>query len=768
MDIKSKTRSAARRNARAAGRRRLMLSMLAVILPGLVISGLGIRYVSQQRKARELKLQEKYQTTLTQIRGDTEERLEQAIEKACMEISGANKTLFSGNPATLRNTLKKLLLGNPVVKYPFIIDAHGTFVFPFSEKAVIKNGTAVTGQEEFYLNYAQKKSRFYRTYKKGEDLEFKERDFAAAVVYYLDALEQIKEKRIKRYVSHAIARCYYKLNRFPQALAYLRETREEFGDNWGNDESLYFRVLHLTARAYRQMDIPNKALDFYLLLYDKILQYEMSRHRTTFTFFKNEALDYLNRHIKENRGGRVLVRAGGKEDEETMSDLDFELQWQYVDPDAAETALDEGKNDEAFRFDRIREFYLPNDVKTLFYKVVKNLRFWAGPAGSQPAVKTLTGLRLRDRPDIAYIPVGSGNPGEPRLFFGFMISLEFIRTRLLPAAAQNRLDEATAVFIGSKDTPAVFPYFRFPLMRVSFSKFLPTRELVLAADRAGYIETTVKKDMWFNYGLIAVIISLLILGAWFFYKYNAREAELLRLKSDFVDAASHTLKTPLTRIRMMAEKMELGWVKDEEKKKEYFKAILAETDGMAEMISSMLDFSRVESGKKNYDMRSADLAGHIRAVMQLLSPHIDAAGFQLETQLADNIPPFYFAPEAVRLILTNLVRNALKYADMEKYIAVKLFRRDHDAVIEVSDRGRGIPQKYREKIFEQFFRVPDEHVKAKEGSGLGLFLVRHAVEAHNGRITVESEPGKGSTFTVSLPIENSVSPLRHEGTKVDK
>jgi signal transduction histidine kinase len=253
--------------------------------------------------------------------------------------------------------------------------------------------------------------------------------------------------------------------------------------------------------------------------------------------------------------------------------------------------------------------------------------------------------------------------------------------------------------------------------------------------------------------LIAAIISLLLLGVWFFYKYTTREAELVRLKSDFVDSASHTLKTPLTRIRLMAEKMELGWIKDEAKKKEYSRAIMAETDRMTEMVTNMLDFSKVEAGRMRFDMKNGSLREHVQTVMDSLRMHIESQGFQLEMKLAEDIPLLYFDPEAIKSILVNLVYNALKYSQAEKYIGVDLYQEGDRVILAVADKGMGIPEKEREKIFEKFYRGRDETVKAMEGSGLGLFLARHAAKAHKGDIKVTGEPGKGSTFKVYLPLK---------------
>ncbi len=113
----------------------------------------------------------------------------------------------------------------------------------------------------------------------------------------------------------------------------------------------------------------------------------------------------------------------------------------------------------------------------------------------------------------------------------------------------------------------------------------------------------------------------------------------------------------------VAEKMDLGWIKDEGKKKEYLQTIISETDRMSEMITNMLDFSKTESGKKHYELQKAAITDHVHAVIDLLSTHIKNHGFQLKVEIEKDIPQFYFDFDAFNLILVNLIQNALKYSE---------------------------------------------------------------------------------------------------------
>jgi signal transduction histidine kinase len=205
---------------------------------------------------------------------------------------------------------------------------------------------------------------------------------------------------------------------------------------------------------------------------------------------------------------------------------------------------------------------------------------------------------------------------------------------------------------------------------------------------------------------------------------------------------------------MVAEKLNLGWVTSESKKQQYLQTILSESDRMNEMITNMLDFSRIEAGRKQYDFENTSLPVLVKEVLESYTPYIKNLGFQLEADIDDDIPGFLLDADAVRLIVVNLLQNAVKYSIKEKSIIVRLYRERETAILEIEDKGIGIEKHDINKIFEQFHRASGDTVQTVEGSGLGLYLVQHAVQAHEGEVKVTSEPGKGSRFKVLFPIRS--------------
>jgi signal transduction histidine kinase len=247
-------------------------------------------------------------------------------------------------------------------------------------------------------------------------------------------------------------------------------------------------------------------------------------------------------------------------------------------------------------------------------------------------------------------------------------------------------------------------------------------------------------------------LSFLLAGGIFLtYRNVSKEMALARLKSDFVSNVSHELRTPLSLIRLYAETLELGRLSSPEKHQEYYCIIRKESERLTALINNILDFSRIEAGRKEYDFRETDMRELVCNTLESYRYQIEQHGFTLEEKIAE-VPPLRVDREAMARSLVNLVNNALKYSQDRKYIEVKLYRENGSVKLEVIDHGIGIPSNEQNKIFEKFYRVGDPLVHNTKGSGLGLSLVQHIARAHGGDVIVDSAPGAGSKFTITLPL----------------
>jgi signal transduction histidine kinase len=290
---------------------------------------------------------------------------------------------------------------------------------------------------------------------------------------------------------------------------------------------------------------------------------------------------------------------------------------------------------------------------------------------------------------------------------------------------------------------------------VSYKLDDPFRGLALGIKFQGTTAEAIgRRWVWQSFLILGVLSVLMIGGLVLTYRSVNKQVALARLKSDFVSNVSHELRTPLALIRLYAETLELGRITTQEKKNEYYSIIRKESERLSSLINNILDFSRIEAGRKEYDFRETDIAELVRNTLDSYRYQIEQQGFALEEQIDPGIPAVKVDREAIARALVNLVNNALKYSDSEKFLAVRLYREQSVLKLEVSDRGIGIERNEQSRIFEKFYRTCDPLVHNTKGSGLGLSLVRHITQAHGGGIEVESTPGRGSKFTVWLPLAN--------------
>jgi len=271
-----------------------------------------------------------------------------------------------------------------------------------------------------------------------------------------------------------------------------------------------------------------------------------------------------------------------------------------------------------------------------------------------------------------------------------------------------------------------------------------------------YQGTSVKQlgEQWVHRSFIILgILSLLIIGGLILTKrIVGKEMAVARLKADFVSNVSHELRTPLALIRLYAETLELGRITTQDKKDQYYQIIRKESERLTALINNILDFSRIEAGRKEYEFRETDIAELVRNTLDSYRYQVEQQGFELKENIEPNLPQVYVDREAIARALVNLVNNALKYSNREKFLGVKLYKDNSKVKLEVEDHGIGIASRDQSKIFEKFYRAEDPLVHNTKGSGLGLSLVQHITRAHGGDIEVESTPGRGSKFILSLPL----------------
>ena len=265
------------------------------------------------------------------------------------------------------------------------------------------------------------------------------------------------------------------------------------------------------------------------------------------------------------------------------------------------------------------------------------------------------------------------------------------------------------------------------------------------------LESDVKIQMAIYIMLIVLIIILMFFGVFVLLHDISRERNSMLLQTEFVHNVSHELKTPLSLIRLYGETLLLKENLAEADRKEGLQIITKESERLTYMINNILDFSKIEMGRKEFDLKPGNLAEVVRDTLDSYRYHFVKKGFRIEEKIDRDLPAVLFDREAVEGILINLFSNAIKFSKETKKMEVRLEDTPEAICLVVADKGIGIPPNELSNIFNRFYRVKSTTDFEARGSGLGLTLVKHVVDAHAWQIEVESTPGQGSVFSILIP-----------------
>ncbi len=399
------------------------------------------------------------------------------------------------------------------------------------------------------------------------------------------------------------------------------------------------------------------------------------------------------------------------------------------------------------------------------------------------------------RPHYVQAQIRFSNPAtrdQMSSFIGFSVDSERMRTEYFPSLLRTNLsgiqqptgfpplvatllDESGRVIFdsGPQATHQFIDERRFPLVffdkeLLQYAAPLEThRELWRLRVRYGKpVEAIVAASTGPQKALMAMLALTLGFGVFFVARAAAREVRLAELKSSFVSSVSHDLKTPLALIQLFAETLELGRLKSTDRAMEYYRIINGEARKLTRLIDNILDFSKMEAGLRPYKVGRQDLGEMTQGVLAALQSQLTQNQFHVCFEQAGTVPPVLADADAVKQAIENLLTNAMKYSGNSRDIVVRVGTEGRFACVAVTDRGIGIPRRHQRRIFRKFYRVETDAVTGPQGCGLGLAIVDHTMRGHNGHVRVESEPDRGSTFTLCFPIPSGVvSDEAHSGDR---
>ena len=703
-----------------ARRKIVFIFLLAILLPSLIVGYLSFTTFSQRRET---------------VRHILESNLWISGEAALNSLENMllvyeSDALKPENFTRLKQQ-KKIEQSLPDNSSPskdipgqfFLLDAEFQIVFPETGSGSISI---------FPRGKNVQNSAFFRTLNRAEFFEFSQKNYSRAAELYRKSTSFAPSKQLRASALEALGRCLLSFRKYEDAYKEYTELSAKYGQ-LQNKAGHHYGILAAfqLSEIDRHQKRDENSLEILLELYEKIRIGKWLINLPTYDFFISEIESILSSKFQEGIFPEIekSYHALQKQPSPYLATLLFtDFLKRDVVPGIKEklTLSRIGGEEHPGRFLAAKR----EGFCLISYTILPDFR----------AEKTFYGGLCWDI-----------NSLKQNIFPEFLNNItkdSGLQIKIIDEGDRNILSGEEALL--SKDSLAL-----------SFRQFPLPLKVLVSQPALSDIERTARRENFFYGALLAFIVALMLLGAILIARDISRESETTRMKTEFVHNISHELKTPLTLIRLYGETLQRKKNLKNKEKEEAYEIITKESERLSHMINNVLDFSRIDMGRKEFDFKQDNLSEVIRNTLESYSYHLEKKGFSVQAEIAADLPEIYFDPEAIASVLVNLLSNAIKFSPDKKEVIVRLFKQDGKAVLQVEDRGIGISPEEISRIFIRFFRSKSEVVSETRGSGLGLTLAKHISEAHGGRIKVDSEPGKGSLFSVILPISSQSK----EGTK---
>jgi signal transduction histidine kinase len=696
----------------------VLIFLLAILLPALVVGYLSLSAFSKRREAVRKLLESNLW-----ISGESALR---AVETALLErekdaLRAENFARLSGpdrsGPAPDRTAAGD---ADPLPLFPgtpFLLDADYGIVFPR------------TGSERPSLSPAGEaapESGFSTAFRRAENLEFSRKDFPRAARSYRESFALARSDREKAMALEAAGRSLMAAGILGEACAVYVELGEKYGriqDRAGHFFGLTaaFQIHEIEKRRRREEAGLRSLLDVYRSLKEGVWSVSLPEYE----FFISEVQALIESGLQA-LGGPETGKAYQALKDQPSSYLEALLFAEFLSSDVVP------KIKERLNVSSMRGSPQPQSGRLLAAQ---------GEGYCLVSYASLPGFSERD----TYCG-------------GFRWDLELLRKDLLPGILGEISKETGFVLENIEESRPGSPAASGGEQTGRDSLSLPYRDiplpwsLLVIQPALDDLERTARRENLLYGTLLAFIVVLMLLGAFLLGRDITREAETTRLKTEFVHNISHELKTPLTLIRLYGETLQRKENLTDDERRESYEIITKESERLSHLINNVLDFSRIDMGRKEFSFSPGSLLQVVEETLDSYRYHLEKKGFEVRQEIAADLPEAVFDREAVASALINLLSNAMKFSPTDKEVTVKLFRKDAAAVLQVADKGIGISPQDLAGIFKRFYQAKSSLASETRGSGLGLTLVKHTAEAHGGTVEVESEPGRGSVFSVILPL----------------
>ena len=708
---------------------------MAIIFVGLIILPSGIlgyfswRAIESEKLLTDQRLQKNYRQLSHLARREIDDELKKARKRWFSVV----KSTFSKKEQRIDIAkLDEISTPKNLIAAAFLLTSPGEVAYPLE----------VSLEQDAIRSESWKTDVFLREYKvftklvaEGEELEYIVYDLEKAIASYQQVVTQVANPQLCAMALSYIGRAQMKKSDWTTA----QKTFQTLLLRYPEVRDLNKMYLRFPARYQIAVCLDNlgqdlKAVEILLHLNKELLKRSDAINQLQYSYFLN---------LIRNLTSRLLSSSG-------IADIAHEYKAQF------DILAEQNKK----RYSQ--KYFLQLLDRKLYEMVVERkryrekIRYASDEADNEPFL-----LAYHQLPG----PSGIYTTG----LLGIQIDLPQLRKQLFPAILKNLKfsEEVILAIINDEDDLVIGTAqpMNQPVAVQTLASPFDFWKVAVYVD-----EPQLQAQRWnFNATLSLWLISLLLLsifaGVYIFFRRARHEAFLSQMKSTFVSNVSHELRTPLASIKMLAELLEMqlleksGAISDrlKERTQQYLTTITRECDRLGRLIENVLSFSKIERGVKEYHFEYEDPGVVLYAAIESFRPNADANNFSLKVDIQKDLPELRMDADAISQVMLNLLTNAVKYSDETKDIDVLVFKSGTELKITVTDKGVGLPKTEQEKIFNEFYRVDEKlNTQQQGGMGLGLTLVQHIVRGHKGSITVQSELGKGSIFTVTLPFQDDI------------
>ncbi len=696
------------------------------MLPTIVLGYLAIRTAETERLLVWEQLKESY-TSLASLVSDY---LDNMLYSAENDFRDSLSLASSYSKSDLEQLSRMIQNRHGVIGQTFFLDSSGRMIFPEEPRGKWSDASSA----DRYVIPSEKDEEIFETYvAKAERQEFKYKDPRRAIDVYKKLSSDVKYPAYKATALNGIARCYAKLGLDQEALRYYKRIIDEYAGVNDGEVTIAAIAYLQSVSIYEKSGNVNAAIETLMKLYSNLSDNRWRLDADEIWFLTDKVRRRLFAYMDSG-------------------DVRFA-------PFAERFAEADAKVLRLVRLQRFLKNYgdlASTDIKQTVGRVAED------PGSAKRLLKTTsTGPYL-----ISYLQTPVRSEDEIALA-GFEVNLFFLASRGFKDALSRLttredmmlaiLNENNEVLKMPDPTPGVNMEYNIPevlgkpINVVAFPS-LPFWRVGVYLKNPQSLENLSKRKANLRILVIVGLVLAIAFGIYLIVREERREAELARLRSDFVANVSHELRTPLSSIQMLSDTLKQGKADSQDRQEQYLDTISSESVRLARLVGNVLDFSKLERSIEEYSFQPIDIGQVVTSAVEAYRFYAEQRDAEIHLNIAQDLPQIEADSEAISQLLINLVDNAVKYSEDQKEITVNVFGRRSNIVIQVVDKGVGIDEEDIKRIFDKFYRGKNAADLGTGGTGLGLTLAKAIVVAHGGDIRVRSKKGAGSRFSVILPL----------------